>query len=174
MIELKLPNELLLQSYVEFLKDIIAEGKRPNQTQLEEEVRQIAQDPEEFLIQEKKPEIVVASESYKLKLWVVLENEVIGYVIIRPKLDPEHKYPSNIGYCIKPNARGKGHATEACHLAIIYARENFGLEKVWISCNQENTASRRVTEKNGGIPSDSYTTPNGDVKLRFWIDTIGK
>jgi predicted acetyltransferase len=41
-----------------------------------------------------------------------------------------------------------------------------GLDQVLVTCDEDNVASRKVIEANGGVLEDVRTT-----KMRFWIPT---
>tara|TARA_R110000868_G_scaffold11516_5_gene56375 strand:- start:20457 stop:20909 length:453 start_codon:yes stop_codon:yes gene_type:complete len=55
-----------------------------------------------------------------------------------------------IGYEVSQAFRGRGYATMACQLGLSVMR-SLGYDEIWITCNPENTASRRVCEKAGGV-----------------------
>ena len=67
---------------------------------------------------------------------------------------------------MRPSRRGEGHATRALALAVRRAREQLGLDRVLVTCDEDNEASRRTIERCGGVFEDSR---NG--KRRYWIDT---
>ena len=46
------------------------------------------------------------------------------------------------------------------------ARQIVGIDPALITCDDDNVASRRVIEANGGVYEDQ-----GGVKLRFWMPT---
>jgi len=60
--------------------------------------------------------------------------------------------------------RGRGHASRALALALPRAAE-LGLERVLLTCDEDNEASRRTIEGNGGVYED---TRKG--KRRYWIE----
>lgn len=75
----------------------------------------------------------------------------------------------NIGYLIRPSERGKGYGTKLLKLALEEARK-IGLEKVLISCRNDNIASAKVIENNHGIYENNYydETLKKDFR-RYWI-----
>ena len=57
-------------------------------------------------------------------------------------------------------------------LALKYAEEELGLNKVLLTCNDDNIGSYRVIEKNGGVLQDKIKNHiNGKEQLsrRYWI-----
>jgi predicted acetyltransferase len=71
----------------------------------------------------------------------------------------------HIGYDVRPSARRRGHATAMLRAALPVAR-GLGIESALVTCDEDNVASRKVIEANGGVFEDQ----RGD-KLRFWIPT---
>ena len=46
-----------------------------------------------------------------------------------------------------------------------------GIEKVRITCDVDNIASRKIIEKNGGVLDSEIPNPETGVnKARFWIE----
>lgn len=76
----------------------------------------------------------------------------------------------NIGYGIRPTERGKGYGTVLLKLLLEKAKE-IGLNKVLLTCRENNDASRRLIEKFGGIKDYSVSSKiPGIMELRYWID----
>lgn len=75
----------------------------------------------------------------------------------------------NIGYLIRPSERKKEYGSLLLSLALNEAKK-IGLEKVLISCKQENVASEKVIISNGGIYEDDYyDKTTKETYKRFWI-----
>lgn len=75
----------------------------------------------------------------------------------------------HIGYAVVPWKRCRGYATHALAQLLPVARE-VGLRRVEITCDEDNAASRRVIEKNGGVLAARRPEANGRRKLVFRID----
>jgi len=105
------------------------------------------------------------------ELFFLTEGEnrrIIGAVDIRYELnDYLFRIGGNIGYGIRPTERRKGYATKMLKMALDVARKS-GLKKVLVSCDQDNVASRRTIEKNGGVLENVVPYEGEDV-MRFWI-----
>lgn len=98
-------------------------------------------------------------------LWFYVDEVPVGFIKIRHYLNDRLKEKGgHIGYTIAPEFRGKGYATKMLELALKEAKE-LGIDKVQLTCDGSNIASRRVIEKNGGMFQDER-----DGVLKFWID----
>lgn len=99
-------------------------------------------------------------------LWFVEGAEYLGRLAIRHELTPFLlEQGGHIGYDVRPSARRRGHATAMLAASLPFARE-IGLERVLVTCDTDNEASRRVIENNGGEFEDQRLN-----KLRYWIAT---
>jgi RimJ/RimL family protein N-acetyltransferase len=56
---------------------------------------------------------------------------------------------AQIGYGVRPRARGRGFATEALAALARWALTAGGLQRVWLNVNTDNLASLRVAQKAG-------------------------
>src|SRR5262249_45378716 len=79
---------------------------------------------------------------------------------------------SHIGYAVVPWKQRLGYATRALAMLLPIARE-IGLDRVQLTCDDDNEWSRRVIVANGGIADGSYPALNGKTKLSFWIELAG-
>jgi predicted acetyltransferase len=99
-------------------------------------------------------------------LWWVDYEEYLGRLTIRHRLTAHlREVGGHIGYDVRPSARRRGHATAMLGAALPVARR-LGIDPALITCDEDNVASRKVIEANGGILED---TRNG--KLRYWVPT---
>jgi predicted acetyltransferase len=103
--------------------------------------------------------------------WLVDGDEYIGGTNVRHKLnDYLRDYGGHIGYTIRPSRRREGHGTEVCRLALLEAKK-LGLERVLITCDDDNPGSRLIIERNGGVLENVVPQPDRNVpKRRYWID----
>jgi predicted acetyltransferase len=58
------------------------------------------------------------------------------------------RYAGHIGYGVEPQHRGRHYAARAVRLLLPLARQ-LNLDPLWITCDPENTASRRTLELAG-------------------------
>ncbi|MDX2516846.1 GNAT family N-acetyltransferase [Streptomyces stelliscabiei] len=68
---------------------------------------------------------------------------------------------------MRPSARRRGLATWALGAVLPEARA-LGMGRVLITCDDDNVASARTIERNGGVLEDVRTTDEG-IKRRYWI-----
>lgn len=100
-------------------------------------------------------------------LWIVEGDEYLGSIALRHELtDFLLEQGGHIGYSIRPTARRQGHASTALRQVLELAAE-MGLERVLITCDEDNTASRATIEGAGGEYEDSR-----QGKRRYWVTTI--
>ena len=99
------------------------------------------------------------------ELWFVEGDEYIGTVVVRHRLTKElEESGGHVGYHVVPKLRRRGHGTRMLAAAIEFCRQR-GITTVRVTCAEDNTASRRVIEANGGVLED---VSRGEA--RYWID----
>ena len=102
------------------------------------------------------------------------EENVAGMVNLRPEAASHPylmKYGGHIGYSVRPSMRNQGIATDMLKEALVLCKETYGLERVMISCNENNEASRRVILNNGGVFDNKILYPPEDIMIeRYWIN----
>lgn len=82
--------------------------------------------------------------------WLTDGTFYLGSGSLRHTLtDHLKKIGGNIGYCVRPAVWRMGLGTVQLRLLCVEAKK-IGLKTARITCFEENTASRRVIEKNGG------------------------
>jgi len=106
----------------------------------------------------------------QLTCWLVQSGRLLGEVRLRHRLTPPlENFGGHIGYVVRPSEWGKGYGTRLLALALEQARA-LGLPRVLIVCDDENIASARVIEKNGGVLDSWGVSPiDGKPTRRYWI-----
>ena len=101
--------------------------------------------------------------------WVTEGDEVVGTIQLRHELnDFLLQEGGHIGYAVRPTARRRGVATRALALMLDECRAR-GIDPVLLTCDDDNVASARTIETNGGVLED---VRNG--KRRYWITVSDK
>ena len=100
------------------------------------------------------------------QFWITSQGEVIGFVSFRHSIDTDflRTEGGHIGYSVRPSQRRLGHASRALGLTLERARE-IGLDRVLITCDEDNIGSARTIESQGGV---FESVLHG--KRRYWID----
>lgn len=106
-------------------------------------------------------------------LFAFVGSDIVGRVSIRHVLNAYlERVGGHVGYAVVPAFRRRGYATEILRQALVIARERLGLDRVLVTCDDDNVASIRVIEKNGGVLENTVITPDSPKpKRRYWIAT---
>lgn len=109
----------------------------------------------------------------KTHLWAIAEEHFVGRIAIHHELNDALRIAGgHIGYDTVPSLRGRGVATEMLRQALPVARA-LGLREVLITCDDTNTASVRVIEKNGGSLRETRPlAPGRPLKRYYWISLL--
>src|SRR5687767_14152552 len=82
--------------------------------------------------------------------WLMEGDIWIGLLTLRSEINEQFLHSGgHIGYVIRPTKRGQGYGTALLRLGLDKARER-GLSRVLITCDETNTASRKIIEANSG------------------------
>ena len=168
MLRLVSPDEEYRDSYLAALREFQAEGRYTDK-----DLAALARDFPAFVSQlrgRSDRAHVAPGRVPETVLWLVDGDTYVGRLSIRHELN---EYLSviggHIGYDIRPSLRRRGHGTELLRLALPHARA-IGLERVLVTCDETNIASRRIIEANGGVLENAVTEPGApEPTLRFWI-----
>ena len=88
-----------------------------------------------------------------LHRWIVDGPDYLGRITLRAGLTPWlEEADGQIGYAVRPSARGRG------------------MDRVLITCDDDNSISAAVIEHHGGVLEDRRRLPGGPLRRRYWID----
>lgn len=97
--------------------------------------------------------------------WFFVDGVPVGMCKFRTLLTEKLlESGGNVGYAVRPSARGRGYAALMLAAMLDKAREQ-GLDRILITTNRDNLASQRVALANGAVQEDR--TPD---HCHFWID----
>jgi len=104
-------------------------------------------------------------------LWLVDDGAYLGRVNLRHRLNQKlRRLGGHIGYEIRPSRRGRGYGNLALSLALERAR-GLNLRRVLLVCADDNDASRRIIEANGGVLEGVFRVrERSELLRRYWID----
>lgn len=118
--------------------------------------------------------IKIANRDVPATVYFIIDNnKLVGTIDLRHELNDNYfSRLGHVAYYIKPEERKKGCATKALSLALQkYKKQK--IEKVLITCLEDNVASRKVIEKNGGkLEKSFYDDITKKYIQRFWINTM--
>ncbi len=98
--------------------------------------------------------------------WWTDGTDYLGRISLRHELnDRLREVGGHIGYDVRRSRRREGHATRML-AAVLPEAAHRGIDPALVTCDVDNTASRKVIEANGGELEDQR-----GVKLRFWLPT---
>jgi tagatose 1,6-diphosphate aldolase len=87
------------------------------------------------------------------------ELAIAGGIGLRIGASPDIElYTGNIGYHVYPPFRGRHYAERACRLVLPLARAH-GMQQLWITCNPDNTPSRRTCQRLGAELVETVPIP---------------
>jgi predicted acetyltransferase len=102
-------------------------------------------------------------------LAAVADGEIVGRVSIRHQLNSFlMAVGGHIGYGVRSQFRRRGFASEMLGQALVIARA-LDIDRVLITCDEDNVASARIIERHGGQLEDVRRGPEGPPKRRYWI-----
>lgn len=104
------------------------------------------------------------------QLVAVVDGDIVGSTRVRFRLNSElERSGGHIGYGVLPAYRRQGYATEILRQGLVIAHSQ-GVERVLVTCLDDNIASARVIEKCGGLLDDVISIDDGAHRLRrYWF-----
>ncbi len=162
------PSERYQASYLEALQEFQAEGRH-----LEPPLEEIAADFARFV-----QHLRELADHTKLKpgwvpgsdFWLIDGSDYIGRLSLRHELN-EHllQMGGHIGYEIRPSRRRQGYGKLILKYGLDRAK-TFGLERVLLTCDEDNLGSRKIIESQGGMLENIIELERWPVPVcRYWI-----
>lgn len=174
-ITLQTPDETMLADIAAYRADMLAAGSSMDGTG---PLRRF-EDPRAWLEERRRGQFEeTCPEGFVPATQLVALDEtgrIVGMLDIRHRFnDYLARYAGNIGYSVRPCARRQGVAAEMLRQALPLAKE-IGLERVLITCLEDNEGSRRTILKNGGVYESTVVETETKTGVperlqRYWID----
>lgn len=98
------------------------------------------------------------------------EKKILGGISIRHNIGNEYlfNYGGHIGYGIRPSERGKGYGNIILGLGLNEMKK-MNVNKILITCLDDNIYSKKIIEKNGGILENKISFED-NFMCRYWIE----
>src|SRR5436309_5332828 len=94
-------------------------------------------------------------------LFAFVEARIVGRVSIRHSLnDFLERAGGHIGYVVVPEFRRRGYATTMLRLSVEIALDKLGINRILVTCDDDNVGSIRTIEKNGGVLENIISGPD--------------
>lgn len=100
-----------------------------------------------------------------------VDGQPVGRVSVRHRLTPFLlEVGGHVGYAVAPEFRRRGYGTQILGQAV-HRLAALGVDRVLVTCDDENEASARTIERCGGVLEDVRPRPGGGPpKRRYWIE----
>ncbi len=100
-------------------------------------------------------------------------SELVGRTSVRHSLNPWlARWGGHIGYAVRPAFPRRGYATEILRQSLAIARA-LGVDKVLVTCDEDNAASAVVIERCGGVLGGVAPGEDGSPdKRRYWVEHV--
>lgn len=100
----------------------------------------------------------------------VVEGRIAGRLSVRHVLNEFLlQRGGHIGYGVLPTFRRRGLGTRMLQRGLELTA-TLGITRVLVTCDEDNTPSRRIIERAGGVYESSYTAPGAESSTRrYWF-----
>jgi predicted acetyltransferase len=104
-------------------------------------------------------------------LFAFVGRRIVGRVSIRHSLNTAlERVGGHIGYVVVPEFRRRGYASEMLRQSIEIARSTLGIDRILVTCDDDNVGSMKTIEKNGGVLENVVAGADlAKPKRRYWI-----
>lgn len=99
------------------------------------------------------------------------DARIVGMIQLRHRFnDYLAEFGGHIGYSVRPDERRKGYAKQMLALVLKEAKM-LGLSRVLVTCDDDNAASARTIQANGGVfERTAWLESEGVTLRRYWIE----
>ena len=159
------------EAYIESLKQIELGKMKKHDLMFEnpDEV-DIIQKCKDNRDESKLPANYVPSYDY----FIVEEDKLIGLIHIRIRLTENLlKFGGHIGYGTNPKYWNMGYGKKILKTALEKYKDLIEEDKILITCDDDNIASAKIIESNGGVLENKIENKDGEevfLTRRYWIN----
>lgn len=169
MIFLTEPHSRYQESFLAGLREFQQEGRM-----LQYRIQNVREDFERFLYYLKAQEDRTKLPAHNIAqshFWLIDDDEFIGILSLRRSSnDAFIRISGHVGYQIRPSKRQQGYGKQLLRLGLQKAQE-LDFTRVLLTCDEDNLASKKVIEYNGGQFESAIPVDGSPLKkLRYWID----
>jgi predicted acetyltransferase len=102
--------------------------------------------------------------------WLEDGEQIVAGARLRYELTPElENEGGHIGYHVRPSMRMRGYGTALLGLVLDEARAR-GIDRILVTCDDDNVGSIKVIEANGGVLSgNGVSTRSGKTVRQYWF-----
>jgi len=98
--------------------------------------------------------------------WIVEDGRVLGGIVLRHIFDDQ---VGHIGYGVRPSARRRGVASWALGQMLLETRAALNIDQALVPCLDENIASARTIESQGGVLEGLRRLEDGKFLRRYRV-----
>jgi predicted acetyltransferase len=105
------------------------------------------------------------------EFWLEHRGHIVACARLRLELTPDlENEGGHVGYDVRPSMRRLGHGTALLRLVLAEARA-LGIERVRVTCDDDNIGSVKVIERNGGVLAGlGVSKQTGKPVRQYWIE----
>lgn len=100
----------------------------------------------------------------------IKDNKIVGIINARHELNEYlANFGGHIGYSVSPSERKKGYAKQMVLFALDFYKNELNKDKVLLTCDKENIASKKTIIACGGI-LENCVKEDDSFTERYWIN----
>ncbi len=162
------PSEKYRGSYLAALREFQAEGR--NLSPSFEEVTTDFQSFVQHLLDRADRSKLKPGRVPSTEFWLIEEGDYVGSLSLRHELNESLlDKGGHIGYKIRLSRRRQGYGTLILRCGLEQAK-TLGLERVLLTCDEDNLGSRKVIEANAGALENIIQVDGWPKRVcRYWI-----
>ncbi len=105
------------------------------------------------------------------EFWLEHDGQIVACVRLRFRLTRNlENEGGHVGYDVRPSMRRRGYGTALLRLVLAEARAR-GVQRIRITCDDDNIGSIKVIERNGGVLTGCVASKETAKTVRqYWIE----